>query len=227
MGSILFISVPYLLKGKVEVLVQKAPLRSEQEVFNFFARIPYFIKDYRFWYLCLGMIIPGSTLTGLFLYHSVLAVDRGWTMTWIASNFFWFAVSQVISSLVGGVLVDRFGSIKMFMFYLIPLSLAYLILSFAGQSIWVVPIYLFMCGITIGLGSPIKTAVWAEVYGLQQIATLRSWSGAVGITGTAISPPILGYMLDSGLGFSFFLNAAALVCFCYILGFLFLRKKLN
>lgn len=227
MGAILLISVPFLLKGKVEVKVSNTPLKSEKEVLKFFARLPYFIKDYRFWYLCLGMIIPGSTLTGLFLYHSVLAMDRGWTMTWIASNFIWFAASQVISSLVGGVLVDKFGSIKMFMFYLVPLSLAYLILSLAGDSIWVVPCYLFMCGVTIGLGSPIKTAVWAEVYGINQIATLRSWSGAVGITGTALSPPILGYILDSGYGFSIFLNSAVALSALYIVGFSFVRKRLS
>ena len=55
-------------------------------------------------------------------------------------------------------------------------------------------------GFNIGIGSPIIGSLWAEIYGLESIGTVKALLHACMVFFSAISPVIFGFMIDFGLG---------------------------
>lgn len=213
----------YLLGGEREAHVEKDELSFSSSQPGKY--VPYFVKTYLFWLVTLGSILPGSILTGVFLYHGVIGTDRDWSLTLLASGFTWFAGAQLFSSLIGGDLLDRIGARNLFGIYLLPLSAGLILLS-TSVSPWFFIAYMILSGITAGLGGPLKTAIWAEAYGTREIAKVRSWVGTVAVIGTAISPALMGILLDSGFSIETILKFAAafvvlycLICYSKVAGF--------
>ena len=98
--------------------------------------------------------------------------------------------------LVLHLLVDRFGAKNLYPWHLIPLSIGIAVLALVEQS-FAAPLYLALAGVSIGLGAPIKTALWAELYGVRHLARIRSWLSSLGVIGTAAGPPVFALLLDS------------------------------
>ena len=48
----------------------------------------------------------------------------------------------------------------------------------------------------MGMGSNIKSALWAELYGEEVIGTVRSLFSALMVFSTALSPFMVGWLLD-------------------------------
>jgi MFS family permease len=114
----------------------------------------------------------------------------------IASGFIGFAVARIVASLIVGPMIDRFTARNLFPFYQVPLLLALTMpLIFpSGISVY---LYLGFIGVGLGIGSPIKTALWAEMYGAEKIGAVRSLFAALMVFGTSLSPFIMGFILDS------------------------------
>jgi MFS family permease len=49
----------------------------------------------------------------------------------------------------------------------------------------------------MGLGSTLKSALWAEMYGTKMIGTVQSLFASLMVLSTSISPILVGWMLDS------------------------------
>tara|TARA_R110000868_G_scaffold117600_14_gene312469 strand:- start:8282 stop:9463 length:1182 start_codon:yes stop_codon:yes gene_type:complete len=154
------------------------------------------LKSLTFWVWASAGLMPPFLLTALFLYNAVIAELRGWTLEWMATSFVAFAVFRFSFSLIGGTLVDRFGAKNLYPWHLIPLSIGIATLALVEQS-YAAPVYLGLAGISIGLGAPIKTALWAELYGVRHLARIRSWLSSLGVIGTAAGPPTLALLIDS------------------------------
>jgi MFS family permease len=229
-GMLILICLPlvlYHLRGKTEIAHDGQRTAHATTSKGYFRHIPDFIRSWKFWFLVMGSVLPGAILTGVFLYHGVIANDRGWSMAWMASGFAWFAASQVLSSLIGGNLLDRFGAKRLFRVHLLPLASGLTLLALPDSSLWIVPGYLSLAGITSGIGSPVRTALWAEIYGTSQIAKIRSWVGALAVTGTAIGPASLGLFLDAGFSIRAFLIGATTIILTYTLLHLTFAKRLT
>lgn len=46
------------------------------------------------------------------------------------------------------------------------------------------------------------TALWAEVYGTESLGAIKSMISMLGIVGTAISPIMLGFLIQWGVSFA-------------------------
>jgi MFS family permease len=158
-------------------------------------------RDSLFYLLLPGVIIPPFFLTGLFLYQVSIAEGKGWTTEWIASAFIAFAISRFIASLVVGPLVDRFSAYRLFPIYLFPFGAALTILYFFELPL-IAFVYLFLAGFTVGMGGNIKSAMWAEIYGVKHLGAIRSFISTVMIVSTALSPLVMGTLLDMGVPIS-------------------------
>ncbi len=152
--------------------------------------------NFSFWVWASATLMPPFLLTSLFLYNAVIAELRGWSLEWMASSFVAFALTRFTFSLIGGPLVDRFKAKNLYPWHLIPLAVAICILAL-WENKFAAPTYLALAGVSIGLGAPIKTALWAEIYDTKFLAQIRSWLSSLGVIGTAAGPPILALMLDS------------------------------
>jgi len=158
------------------------------------------IRDPRFYKILPLFIASPFLLTGLFLFQVSLAEYKGWTIELIATSFIMFATGRTLFSLIGGPLIDRFSAKKLFPYMLLPSALGLIAISFTAHP-WVAFFYMLMLGMGEGLASGIKTALWAEIYGVRSLGAIRSLMSFVLIFGTAISPFLFGYLIDLGISF--------------------------
>ncbi|HLR31492.1 MAG TPA: MFS transporter [Fodinibius sp.] len=153
------------------------------------------LNDRQFWLLVSAALLPAFWATALFLYQISIAEQLGWTPALLATAFVAFAVARIISSLGVGPLIDRWSARTIFPFYLLPFGTGLMVAWFHPGS-WSAFFYMGLLGVTMGMGSNIKSALWAELYGEEVIGTVRSLFSALMVFSTALSPFLVGWMLD-------------------------------
>ena len=153
------------------------------------------LKDTRFYFLVLAVLLPPFWVTGLFLYQISVAHQLGWSTGLIAAAFTGYATARVVSTLAIGPVIDRFTATKLFPFYLIPFGIGLMVAAWHPGN-WSAFVYLFLLGITMGAGVNIKSALYAEIYGTRTLGTVRSLFSSLVVLGTAVSPFLMGWLLD-------------------------------
>ncbi|MFN6947299.1 MAG: MFS transporter [Cytophagaceae bacterium] len=159
------------------------------------------LKSRDFYNIVPGIFIPTFLTTSLFLYQASLADEKGWSMQWMAFCFTGFAIARIIALLFSGSLTDKFGARNLFPFYLLPFMLGLLILLLSRED-WAAYMYMALTGFTIGIGSTIKSALQADVFGVSSIGAVRSLFTMVMVISTALGPPVVGGLLDVGYTFN-------------------------
>ncbi|MCA1763730.1 MAG: MFS transporter [Flavobacteriales bacterium] len=171
--------------------------QSSKELGAFFLRQ---MKLLKFWVLAPTSLALSFLSTGFFFYQLLLAEDKGWTIKWYTTAFAAYAISRFVFSLYGGMLTDRFSAIRIFPYHMIPLLFGFVgIAYFEGD--WVAPFYLILTGVTMGSRGTIKNAVFAELYDVDKIGTIRSLFTMIMVISTATGPMVFGYLLDNGFSF--------------------------
>ncbi|WP_157939515.1 MFS transporter [Gracilimonas amylolytica] len=181
------------------------------------------INDRNFWLILPAILIPPFWATALFLYKVSIAEQLGWTAAIIASAFIFFAVARIISSLGIGPVIDKMSAIKIFPFYILPFG-AGVMVAYFHPGVWSAFLYMALVGMTLGFGSTTKSALYAELYGEDMIGTVRSLFAAIMVFSTALSPFLMGWMLDNHIAMeSILLMAATTVVFGVILALIGLK----
>lgn len=159
-------------------------------------------KDKRFYIIVFNSFVTFFTITGMFFYQLILAEEKGWTAGWLTASFMGFALGRTVFSLIGGNLVDKYSALRLFPLHLIPFAAGLSVLAVFDHPL-AAPFYLILTGVSVGLGSTIKTALLAEVYGTRNLGAIRSVSATVMVVSTALSPVLFGFLLDHGFNFTF------------------------
>lgn len=161
----------------------------------------------QFWLLMPAVLLPAFWATALFLYQISLAEQLGWSAGLIASAFIAFAGFRIVSSLGVGPLIDRWSAQQLFPFYLLPFG-AGLVVAWFHPGSWSAFLYMALLGVTLGIGSNIKSALWAELYGQEIIGTVRSLFSGLMVFSTALSPFMIGWLLDHNVSITTILAGA-------------------
>ncbi|TBW30428.1 MFS transporter [Gramella sp. KN1008] len=156
------------------------------------------------------------TITAVFFYQYVVVEDKGWSVSLYAGFFTAYAITRVVFSILGGVLVDKYSGKKMFRLYLIPFALG--LIPFAvSDSIFGALTFLILAGISVGMAGTVKSAVLAEVFGVEKLGTIRSVFTMFMVMSTALGPLIFGTLMDMGIEFQTILLFTAAVLALIIL----------
>lgn len=157
------------------------------------------IFDKRFYiYLPLSIAAPFIS-TGLMFHQIFIINQKNWTLDMFASGYVLLGFFSVIGLVFGGPIIDKFNTKKLIIYTLLPLFLGVLILVFFEGYISMF-IYLSLLGLNMGISAPFIGSLWAELYGLESLGTVRALLHACAVFASALSPVIFGYIIDLGMG---------------------------
>ncbi len=161
-----------------------------------------------------AVLSPPFIMTGLFFHQAHLADAKGWSLAWLAACFAGFALTAVVGSLGAGVLVDRLGARVLLAHFLMPLGLALGVLVAFGHPAAALA-YMSLAGLSAGAAFAVSGSLWAEVYGVIHVGAIRSLVSTLMVFSTALSPPLLGWLIDAGVSMEII---AALCLTCVVAG---------
>ena len=184
------------------------------------------IKDYRFYIINLNMLAMPWIATGSFVYQSFISDSKGWGQYIIAQSFMSYSVLSVITLLIYGFLIDKFTSRKLLIYMNIPLFLSVLTIIYFNLPFSAF-IFFGLLGVTNGLANLLGSSIWAEIYGVKHIGSIKALTTALMVFATAFGTALFGILIDNG----FTIEKIAVVSGVYILASItalfFIRNRLN
>ena len=184
------------------------------------------LRDPAFWLAFIWLAaVPSFVLTGLLFHQIYLAEAKGVELsTWTAS-YVLYAIFAVVGSLTVGQLIDRFSARRIAAHTLLPNSLACLALWLGSTEVGV-PLFFILFGLAIGMPHSTNAALTAEVYGTRYIGEIKALFLPVAVFASALSPMIMGWMIDAGFGLGALLGMnSALAVVAQIMAMLVLHYR--
>lgn len=169
------------------------------------------LRDGRFYLLLPAVLAPSFIGTALFFHHLTLAELKGWSAAWLTGSYWVYAVGTVLATLAAGPLIDRITAVRVLPGFQLPLAVGLLVIWAFDDPIWAWP-YLFLLGLTSGIGFTAITALWAEVYGLGYLGAIRSLTAAISVFASALGPAVMGELMDDGVTIETICLLFALYC---------------
>ncbi|MDZ7643564.1 MAG: MFS transporter [Woeseiaceae bacterium] len=165
-------------------------------------------------------------ITAIFINQVSLAAIKGWQLSWFAASFPVLAAAHVVSALACGRLIDLYGARWLLPVYLVPLGLASLLLAYASHPV-ALPIAMTLIGINLGCASTTQGALWAELYGVGHLGAIRSVSTALVVFASALSPGLVGILMDAGIALERQILVMAIYCFAAAAWTVILRRSME
>ena len=130
------------------------------------------LRDAYFYLFLPGLMSQPLMFTG-FIFHQVHLVEfKGWSLETWAALFSVYAVISVLTKIVTGYLVDRFGAIRLVPLISLPMGAGLIVLASSG-SLVAGALFLALTGLTVGFYSTLITPFWAEMYGTRYLASIK------------------------------------------------------
>lgn len=149
-------------------------------------------------YLFVPALVAQSLLYTGFMFHQIhLAQEKGWPLLVWSSMYFLFSVTTIVSSLGVGTLVDRVGAVRLTPIIAIPMAAGLLVLS-SSNSTLVAAFFMLAMGVSTGAQAAISAPFYAERYGNQHFASIKSLASFIMVVMTAVSPIVIGWFIDQG-----------------------------
>lgn len=169
------------------------------------------IRDPLFYLFMPALLAQPMLFTG-FMFHQIHLVEaKGWSLAIWGSLYTLYAVTSSLMKLLTGVLVDRFGAIRLVPFVCLPMGLGLLVLA-SADGLWVAVVFMTLLGITVGSYATLSSPFFAEKYGTLHMGAIKSVTTAAMVFSSAIAPVLMGWLIDAGVSMEIqALGAAAYV----------------
>jgi len=172
---------------------------------------PEVLHDALFWVLCLAVLAPAFIGTS-FLFHQVhIAEVKNWSRTLVASSFVVLSVTTITSTLIVGVLVDKYSARRLLPLFLLPMGCGCLLLGLKSEPSIIV-LFMILLGMSYGTAGSLFGALWPELYGTAHLGAIRSLAMAAMVLASAAGPGLTGWLIDRGLGIEAQLVFMGLYC---------------
>ena len=185
------------------------------------------LKDMRFFLAMIAMMSTAFVITGLNFHQVHLTEIKGWDLSVYASCFVIYATCQVAMSVVTGMLVDRYGALSLTPFYMVPMICATFVLAYFDASATIIA-FMALAGITGGATATIISTVWAELYGVLHLGSIKAMVAGIQVIASALGPAVFGWLIDSGTNIEHISLACGIYSFlgCILLASLFKPRLL-
>jgi len=169
------------------------------------------LKDFKFYTMLPCILAPAFIITGIVINQSFIIESKSWGNYTLAKAFMVYAILTVITLFISGILVDKFTSKKLLLYLNLPMLLSLLTLILFNHPISAF-IFMGLLGISNGLTNVILTSLWAEIYGVNYLGSIKALTGSLMVFSTAIATAVFGILID--LGYS--IESIAILCSIYI-----------
>ena len=168
------------------------------------------LKDLKFYTMLPALLAPAFIITGIVINQGFIVESKGWGVYAIAKAFMLYSLFTVVTLFLSGVLVDKFTSRRLLPFLNIPLLMS-LITLILFQNPYSAFIFMGLLGITNGLTNVLLSSLWAEIYGVNHLGSIKALTGSLMVFSTALATAIFGLLID--LGYS--IENISLLCSIY------------
>ena len=153
------------------------------------------LKDLKFYMYLPISLLMSFTVTG-FLFHQVyIAEIKSWTMINLAQGFIFYAISGIAGSIISGFLVDKLSGRKLIPIHLLPMGVIFLVMLIS-DNVYVLFLYMAGLGLSNGFTENISNSLWAEMYGMKNLGSIKALLTFFGVMASASSPFLYGMVLD-------------------------------
>ena len=152
--------------------------------------------------------------TGLMFHQIFIFTQKGWTLEMLGTGFIFLGVFSIVGLLLGGPLIDRLNPKKAIIYLLAPIFIGILVLLFFKNFFFLI-IYMSLYGLNLGISAPFTGSLWAELFGLESIGTVKAVFHAIAVLVSALSPAIFGFIIDWGFG----MRTISIICLIMIIIF--------
>ena len=157
------------------------------------------LKDKRF-IIFLPLTISFSFIgTGLMFHQIFIFTHKGWTLEMLGTGFIFLGAFSIIGLIFGGPLIDILNPKKAIIYLLSPIFLGIIVL-FLFENFYFLIIYMSLYGLNLGISAPFTGSLWAELFGLESLGTVKALFHAISVLASALSPVVFGYIIDWGFG---------------------------
>lgn len=157
-------------------------------------------RDPLFWLMLAGVMAPPFIGTTIFFHQVYLVELRGWSLDSFAASFVLMSSMTIVFALVSGALIDRFTAVRMLPGFLIPMSVACIVLALVPAG-WAPFAFMSLLGVSNGFSGTLVGALWPEIYGVRHLGAIRSFIVAFMVLSTAIGPGLTGALIDLGVSY--------------------------
>jgi len=169
------------------------------------------LADLKFYTMLPALLAPSFVITGIVINQSFIIEAKGWGEYAIAKAFMFYSVFTVITLFLSGLLVDKFTSRKLLPILNIPLLISLIILIMLKHS-YAAFVFMGLMGVTNGLTNVLLSSLWAEIYGVNYLGSIKALSGSLMVFSTALATAVFGLLID----LSFSIEDIAALCSVYV-----------
>jgi len=155
------------------------------------------LGDFKFYTMLPALLAPSFIITGIVINQSFIIESKGWGDYAIAKAFMFYSVLTVVTLFLSGFLVDKFSSRKLLPILNVPLILSLITLIITNHS-YAVFIFMGLLGVTNGLTNVMLSSLWAEIYGVNYLGSIKAFTGSLMVFSTALASAVFGLLIDSG-----------------------------
>ena len=148
--------------------------------------------------------------TGLVFHQIFIFTEKGWTLEMLGTGFIFLGAFSVLGLILGGPLIDILNPKKAILFVMLPIFVAITVLLFFDNFYFLL-IYMSLYGFNLGISSPFTGSLWAELFGLDSIGTVKALFHAIVVFASALSPVVFGYIIDWGFGLGMISSISLLI----------------
>jgi|TARA_B100001079_G_scaffold257714_1_gene255328 MFS family permease len=155
------------------------------------------LKDFRFYTILPALLAPPFIITGMVINQSFIIESKNWGLYSIAKAFMFYSLITVVTLLLSGFLIDKLSSRKLLPFLNVPLLLSLIVLIFFDHE-YIAFIFMGLLGMTNGLINIFMSSLWAEIYGVNYLGSIKALTASLMVFSTAFATAVFGILIDFG-----------------------------